>query len=268
MKPISNSTTNTNSVNSSQNCKLEKQEYEKKIIELFKELDTNGDKVLNSEDTLVKTLEDILQGKINDQYSYSEMAKYVILRNMSKGKEISLENISNRFEEVWSLCQNDDNSQQLMKKIDDLFQEYSIGIEKINSEAKRANEDLANYDSKTIEEIRINYTNYCNKLKDKGIEPDISFEEFKNHFLSEFNHINNKLKETEKIRNNCVNLKNKITVDTNFLNNFGTYFNDLQIRIQVLELKKEREQIETSSTNNQNPKTKSTTKNKGPHFGF
>ena len=103
--------------------KLEKQEYSEKLIALFKEFDKNGDKVLDSNDSTVKALEDILNGKVNDSYSYDEMAKYVILRNLAKGKEITLDNVSKRFEEVWQLCQEDEEAQKLIKQIDDLFQE-------------------------------------------------------------------------------------------------------------------------------------------------
>ncbi len=243
---------------------ISKAEYQESLIKLFKDLDSNGDNVLDSNDKTVKILEDILQGKVNNTYSYDEMAKYVILRNMNGGSNISLENVSARFEEVYELCEKDEESQKLMTDLKDLFQKYSIDTSKINKNAQQIKENSVE------EKCKSSYENYCKSLKEKNLEIDITYEEFKNTVYNDQNEINEKLSELENTANKFNQLSKKVCTDQDFLLQFGTIYPKLRLRIQTLEAKAKRQALQgvKQDVKDFNSNTAPEQKNNGPHFGL
>lgn len=275
IKNVSSTTTNKD------NTVVKKQEMKEKLIQLFNSFDSHDDDVLNANDTLVKILEEILT--TNKELSMDlndDMAKYVILRNMAKIQnnpsstsnvsfglginqdtvkdiEISQENILNRFDEVWDLCQNDEQALELMNQIDELFQKYSINIENINKNN--------NLESENIEaEAQKSYEAYRNDCEEQRIEVSITKEDYMNDFINDYGDIYSKFDDIKKIGNDYTVLYQQMMYNSDFLSEFENLYGNLKIRIQTLEQRK----FNNNVINGNNNTAASQSYSKGPKFGL
>ena len=192
------------------------EEFKADLIKLFNFLDSVDDDVLNVNDATVKLLEDILNGKASSNYSYNDMAKYVIIRNLANGESLTLENIVENYDEVFEMCQNDADAIELMGEMKQLFEEYELIQKEIETTAKPTN--AISKDSEIYQ-------------KDARLS-QIADE------INGLSHLADKIDVQSR----------KNLMDADFLNKFNELYSELSARINFLRQKSEFTEIKNANT--------------------